>query len=191
MESSFGGYSNEDLGYNEDPCKGCNYTGDQCLGCECNTFTNKVKTREELMEHIKTQEGRKLDQGKTRYDLIHTGSLKDLADVLTFGSKKYDDDNWMKVDAWKRRYYSAAMRHLQSWYSGDTLDEETGLPHLAHAMCCLMFLNELTKKDIDKDSTPFEVGTCDTCSNNYSCADYLRNADESRVCFAYKKQGES
>ena len=143
MESSFGGYSNEDLDY---------------------------------------KEGHKLDQGKTRYDLIHTRSLKDLADVLTFGSKKYDDDNWMKVDNWKRRYDSAAMRHLQSWYSGDTLDEETGLPHLAHAMCCLMFLNELTKTALDK-----EVGTCATCSNNYRCTDYLRNTGKSKVCGAYKQ----
>lgn len=56
-----------------------------------------------------------------------------------FGEKKYDAYNWTKGIKY-RRVYSALLRHLWAWWRGDTFDKETGLNHLAHAMCCLMFL---------------------------------------------------
>jgi hypothetical protein len=38
------------------------------------------------------------------------------------------------------RYYGAALRHLNKWNSGVDVDDESGLPHLAHAGCCIAFL---------------------------------------------------
>jgi len=35
---------------------------------------------------------------------------------------------------------SAAMRHLIARIKGQQVDEESGLPHLAHCVCCLLFL---------------------------------------------------
>ena len=84
--------------------------------------------------------GVKYDDDKIRYDLIHPEALKEFAQVLTFGSKKYDDDNWKKVPGLKKRYTGACMRHFEAYRSGELLDPESGLPHLAHAMCCIMFL---------------------------------------------------
>ena len=49
-------------------------------------------------------------------------------------------DNWQQVDNAKERYFNACHRHLQAWWSGERLDSESGLPHLAHAVCCLLFL---------------------------------------------------
>ncbi len=49
-------------------------------------------------------------------------------------------NNWQKVPDARRRYYDAAMRHIDSWFGGEVKDSETGLPHLAHAVCCLLFL---------------------------------------------------
>lgn len=40
---------------------------------------------------------------------------------------------------------AAAMRHLAAWRDGEQLDEESGLPHLAHALCCIVFLRELDR----------------------------------------------
>lgn len=88
-------------------------------------------------------EGRKDDQGKRRYGLIPHGALGALADVLTFGAKKYAPENWRKVANWRERYYDATIRHLEAWRAGEYLDPETGLPHLAHALACLVFLYEL------------------------------------------------
>lgn len=60
--------------------------------------------------------------------------------VLTLGAQKYDDDNWKKVPNAKARYYDACYRHVEAWRVGENLDPETGCHHLAHAICCLMFL---------------------------------------------------
>ena len=87
-----------------------------------------------------TVQGRKDDSAKRRYSLLPTGTVNSVVDVLEFGSKKYADNNWQKVPSAKTRYYDAALRHIDAWFSGETKDSETGLPHLAHAICCLMFL---------------------------------------------------
>jgi hypothetical protein len=55
--------------------------------------------------------------------------------------------------AWHRPF-SAAMRHLWAWWKGEQADPETGLPHLAHAACCLMFLMAYEKRRIGEDDRP-------------------------------------
>jgi len=90
-------------------------------------------------------QGRKLDNGKTRMDLLMCGcpkSLEQVAKVLTFGAKKYADNNWRLVPDAQKRYHAALHRHLNAYYQGDKIDSETGLSHLAHALCCLHFLLE-------------------------------------------------
>ena len=87
-----------------------------------------------------TKQGRKDDSSKRRYSLLPKGAVNSVVDVLEFGSKKYADNNWQKVENSRTRYYDAAMRHIDAWFNGDLKDAETGLPHLAHAICCLMFL---------------------------------------------------
>ena len=87
-----------------------------------------------------TKQGRKDDTKKRRYSLLPTGTVNHVVDVLEFGAIKYAPDNWQKVPDARRRYYDAAMRHIDSWFGGEVKDSETGLPHLAHAVCCLLFL---------------------------------------------------
>jgi hypothetical protein len=85
-------------------------------------------------------EGRKNDIGKLRWSLLPFKEVADVVAVLTFGATKYDDDNWQKVPNHKDRYFSACMRHLTAWCGGEKNDSETGINHLAHAVCCLLFL---------------------------------------------------
>ena len=35
------------------------------------------------------------------------------------------------------------MRHLWAYKEGEQNDPETGVTHLAHALCCIMFMTEL------------------------------------------------
>lgn len=86
--------------------------------------------------------GRKFDGGKLEYGLLPPQALKATVDVLTFGAQKYERDNWKKVPDSKRRYFDALQRHVWAWKEGEKLDPESGKHHLAHAMCCLMFLLE-------------------------------------------------
>jgi len=81
----------------------------------------------------------KFDTGKLRYSLIPPEATKSLAEVLTYGAKKYKPNNWQKAED-TARYVDALYRHLEAWRSGELLDEEFGLPHLSHALTNLAFL---------------------------------------------------
>lgn len=86
------------------------------------------------------EKGRKFDAEKPRWDLLPWKPLNEVAKVLTFGARKYADDNWKKVPRARKRYLAAALRHLAAWGDGERNDPETGLNHLAHAACCVLFL---------------------------------------------------
>jgi hypothetical protein len=86
--------------------------------------------------------GKKNDSGKTEYHLMPAKALEQVNVVLMYGAKKYGENNWQKVEGWRNRYYNASMRHLLQWQSGEKLDPESGITHLAHAICSLMFLIE-------------------------------------------------
>ena len=99
--------------------------------------------RIEVKEFEDTEtDGRKFDGGKPQYGLLPPMALKATVDVLTFGAEKYDPDNWQVVPEAKRRYFDALQRHVWAWKEGESFDPESGLHHLAHAMCCMMFLYE-------------------------------------------------
>jgi len=89
-----------------------------------------------------TTGGRKFDGGKLQYGLLPPAALKATVEILTFGAEKYEPDNWKYVPYSKRRYFDAMQRHLWAWKEGEINDPESGKHHLAHAMCCLMFLYE-------------------------------------------------
>lgn len=87
------------------------------------------------------EQGRKDDSAKIRYSLLPVGTVNQVVQVLEYGaSTKYEINNWQKVPSARTRYYDAAMRYIDACFNGDLKDDETGLPHLAHAICCLMFL---------------------------------------------------
>ena len=85
--------------------------------------------------------GRKDDSNKPRYSLLPMGTINQVVRVLEYGaSDKYEVDNWQKIPDARRRFYDAAMRHIDAWWNGEKIDKESKLPHLAHAICCLLFL---------------------------------------------------
>lgn len=97
--------------------------------------------------------GQKNDNGKTDFSLIPPLGEEEFAKVLTFGALKYDRDNWKKVPDADSRYYNALRRHLNSYKSGEHVDKESGLSHLAHAMCCIAFLLEMELEQNAKNPT--------------------------------------
>jgi hypothetical protein len=93
--------------------------------------------------HLNT--GRKFDAGKIDYTLIPWDGMEEIVKVLEFGARKYARDNWKHVEGGEQRYQAAAFRHLIAYNRGEKVDQETGLSHLAHAGCCLLFLLSLEK----------------------------------------------
>ncbi len=90
-------------------------------------------------EEKKEKGGTKHDQGKPRISLIPYEFIAGLASVLTFGAKKYGSYNWTKGFDYSR-LLDATYRHIGQFESGQDIDEESGLSHLLHATCGLMFL---------------------------------------------------
>tara|TARA_R110001592_G_scaffold166301_1_gene401239 strand:+ start:913 stop:1224 length:312 start_codon:yes stop_codon:yes gene_type:complete len=94
----------------------------------------------------------KHDQDKPRIDLIPPQAIIDIAEVLTYGAGKYDSHNWRDNGGLDySRLYAAAQRHLLSFWDGQSLDKETGMSHLAHAACCIVFLMSYEAEDNGKD----------------------------------------
>jgi hypothetical protein len=93
--------------------------------------------------------GVKFDQDKPRMDLLDARAIEQLALVLSFGAKKYAAHNWRKGLS-KSRLIAAALRHIFAYLRGENNDPESGLSHVAHAMCCCMFLLGLEHRpDLD------------------------------------------
>jgi hypothetical protein len=86
----------------------------------------------------------KFDGDKLPLHLLSTEAMNQTAAVLKFGAQKYAEHNWRKGFTWSRPL-SAAMRHITAFNAGEDKDPESGLSHLAHAACCIMFLLEFEK----------------------------------------------
>lgn len=94
--------------------------------------------------------GIKYDSGKPPMALLSSIALEEIAKVLEVGQKKYAAHNWRGGFAWSRPL-SAALRHIFAFIGGQDKDPESGLSHLAHAGCCILFLLEFeqTHKELD------------------------------------------
>jgi hypothetical protein len=85
----------------------------------------------------------KHDSDKPRYDLLPPVAIDLMAQVMTFGAKKYKPEGWRTVPDALQRYQAAMLRHAFSIQRGELIDAESGLPHAAHVMCCAAFITEL------------------------------------------------
>ena len=94
----------------------------------------------------------KFDATKVRVDLLPIEPLMQVANVFGFGAKKYFANSYRQGETvvWSRTYGSI-MRHMMAFWSGEDLDQESGLPHLAHAGTQLFILMEHTANNQAKD----------------------------------------
>lgn len=76
---------------------------------------------------------------KLPVELVPPLFIRMVALVLLFGARKYKKNNWMKGMQWSE-IIAGTIRHIYAFMEGKEYDEESGLPHLAHAACGLMFL---------------------------------------------------
>jgi hypothetical protein len=94
--------------------------------------------------------GKKFDAGKTRLELLPWVALEEVGKVVTFGAKKYGDANWKKGMEWSR-LMGSSLRHFSLFAQGKDIDDESGLPHLAHLACNALFLLYYWKERRGKD----------------------------------------
>jgi hypothetical protein len=83
----------------------------------------------------------KFDSGKTDWSLMPFEAVEEINKVLEFGARKYSAHNWTQGDGFRyTRVLSSLFRHLFAWSRGEDSDPESGLSHLAHAGCNVIFL---------------------------------------------------
>lgn len=80
-----------------------------------------------------------LDGSKLRVELVPPQVIEGIANILTFGAKKYAAHNWMKGISWMA-IIAGVLRHIFAFCRGEEFDPESGQPHIYHAMCGLTFL---------------------------------------------------
>lgn len=108
-------------------------------------WSNLSTTTEKLTaNYSKSGSAMKFDSNKLPVNLLSTEALLQITAVLKFGAEKYCAHNWRSGFAWSRPL-AAAMRHIMAYNNGEDRDPESGLSHLAHAACCIMFLLEFEK----------------------------------------------
>lgn len=83
----------------------------------------------------------KFDDGKVDWSLVPFEALEGMAQVLEFGAKKYDRWNWTTGGGFKwTRILGSCLRHIFAFMRGEDNDPESGLSHISHAQCNLLFL---------------------------------------------------
>lgn len=80
-------------------------------------------------------------QKPERHELVPINPMDWVARVYHYGTEKYDPHNWRKGYDWSLSY-GALQRHLRAFWNGQELDDESGLPHLAHAVFHCLALME-------------------------------------------------
>lgn len=85
-----------------------------------------------------------------RYDLMPVSPLAEVARVYGMGAAKYEPRNWERGYDWSLSY-AALQRHLNAFWGGKSLDDESGFHHLAHAVfhCFAMMEWEATHPELD------------------------------------------
>ena len=96
----------------------------------------------------------KHDDGKPDWSLVPFESLEGMVKVLEFGAQKYAGWNWTTNGGFPyMRVMRSCLRHLFAWSRGEDIDPESGLSHIHHAMCNLLFISHYigNKEKYNKD----------------------------------------
>ena len=105
----------------------------------------------------------KADAGKLQLSLVPGNLIRACAVVRMYGNKKYPEggpDNWKTVEP--QRYRDAAYRHWLAYIDDhNSVDPESGIPHLWHCICNLAFLaqmEEYGREPVFKDDPEIDDG---------------------------------
>jgi hypothetical protein len=76
---------------------------------------------------------------KSRWDLLPFSALELAAEVMARGCGIHrNNDGWKEVPI--DSHFASLMRHISAWRRGDKYDNVTGLHHMSHAACRVLFI---------------------------------------------------
>lgn len=97
------------------------------------------------------QKGEKLEA----YALIPVEPLAEVARVYGYGQRKYEARNWERGYEWSLSY-SALMRHANAFWSGESIDPDSGRHHLASVVFHALAMMEWEETHPELDDRPKE-----------------------------------
>lgn len=117
----------------------------EAFGMETPAARRAVKYREDTPFHA--------DSGKAPVEQLPAVSLEGVARVFGYGAVKYGPYNWLEYqDEWQwGQLVGSTLRHLFAFMRREDVDQESGLPHLAHAAANILMLMQLIDRGAGKD----------------------------------------
>lgn len=91
---------------------------------------------------------------KVPLHLVPPVAIAHMAMGFADGGCKYQPYNWRAEPISASVYYGAALRHLTAWWDGEDVAEDSGVHHLAHAMCCLAMILDTEGSALLNDNRP-------------------------------------
>jgi len=98
--------------------------------------------------------GAKDDKVKPDLELVlgaFAQALMEVGEVGTFGARKYTRDGWLYVNRGVDRYSSALLRHFFQYKTGEFVDSDSKLSHLAHVAWNALAILELSIRKAKED----------------------------------------
>lgn len=77
---------------------------------------------------------------KPRLSLVPPSGLVYAALAMANGASKYGPYNWREKKVQTMIYLEACMRHILAYQDGEEVAADSGIPHLGHALACLLIL---------------------------------------------------
>jgi hypothetical protein len=111
------------------------------------------------------------NKGKPMLALFPMRALQWAGKAFTFGASKYAPYNWAKGLP-HSELMDACLRHLTDYWAGEDNDPQSGLPHLAHGLCCIAMLLESKVRGIGTDDRwtwNAEPAPCKTLCKSQLC----------------------
>lgn len=136
---------------------------------------------EEQQKQLGQKTAARFSEGKVRHDLIPPWVIDEIARVYTYGTIKYDDDNWRKGLTWKQNVIGPLKRHLNKWERGEEIDDESNCHHLAMVIWQCIALMVYEKYDIGVDDrNPYDLDMMDVTEQNRRIKKWVELAQQDK-----------
>ena len=100
---------------------------------------DNIKWVRKRLANLAAGQGLRYNDDKRKWSLVDFESLEPMVEVLEYGAAKYAPDNWKKGMPIKE-VCESLLRHTFAFMKGEDEDPESGLTHIGHMQCNLMFL---------------------------------------------------
>lgn len=98
---------------------------------------------------------------KPRLSLVPPAGFVYAALAMANGADKYGPYNWRDKKVQVMIYLEAAMRHILSFQDGEANAKDSGIPHLGHAIACLLIIIDALETGNLIDNRPKPGPTAD------------------------------